>query len=168
MFGRLNLRWVLIALVSLVGIGGVIGVRSATAPAESSGAVHLVVDFGAGSAKEVLDKKVENFAGTGWQLLIAAGLKVQGTADYPNSFVCRINGWPSPSKESCSGTPSPTVGYWKYFIATSSLGGSWIASGTGAAGHKTECGSAEGWLWVTPESASDSKPRVKPEVQRCE
>ena len=145
---------------------------------ESTGAVQLVIDFGSDSGKSTIESTVPNFRGTGWQLLTRAGLKVQGTDEYPNSFVCRINDWPEATEQNCRDTPTYSEGSWKYFIADKKLGTGWIASGIGAAAHKTGCGKAEAWLWVgpeqtalgnasTPDTATALSPAIRPKFYPC-
>ena len=178
-----NLRFVLIALVVLVSAGWWIGMRSSgpvvspgvVAPAvvspgssSASDSVQLVVDFGAASGKPTFVKSIDGFDGTGWQLLEAAGLKIQGTDDYPKSFVCRINGWPTEAAQSCAKTPTFVEGSWKYFVASPELGSGWIVSGVGVAGHRSSCGQAEAWVWVAGgEDSTSVVPSVKPAVLKC-
>ena len=174
-----NLRIVRVALVVLVSAGWWIGMRSsgsAVAPGavalgsgSASGSVQLVVDFGAASGKPTFVKSIDGFEGTGWQLLEAAGLKVQGTDDYPKSFACRIDGWPTETAQNCADTPSFAEGSWKYFVASPEQGSGWIVSGVGVAGHRSTCGQAEAWVFVSPGTdATKVVPSVKPTVFKCE
>lgn len=173
---KISFRAVLIFLVLLVAAGGAISFNS-NAPATtsrnySSGAcvddgVTLVIDFGkSGPTSEV--RCALQFSGSSWQLFEAVGLQVQGTLQYPQSFVCRIEGWPK--NQSCKSTPNPQSGYWKYFIAT---GGQhvWKYSPIGAASRKPDCGDFEGWLFVSSEDGPEAEraaPRVEPNTFQCE
>ena len=48
--------------------------------------------------------------------LHAAGFQTAGTAQYGDAFVCRIDGLPSPAKESCAQTP-PANSSWSFYTA---------------------------------------------------
>lgn len=160
-------RLVATIVAGLVLLVGFIGVRLALEVGSTAKNVTLVVDFGNNPGWDQRTVVVEDFTGTGWDLLEESGLAVEGTADYPRAFVCRIDGWPRESDQDCMKMPTPQTGYWKYFVASASTGGNWIASGVGAAGHRPECGSAEGWLWVTESTPANAKPEVDPEVFVC-
>lgn len=177
-------RAVLWLTVPVVALTVAIGVRVAlTSSASSSGAieqstdsntgvqsnsVQLVVDFGNESGREIISKRVENFTGTGWELLLAAGLDPEGTGDYPTGFVCRLDGWPSPDLQDCSDTPTPTEGTWGYFVTNSEIGKSWIIAGVGSNMHRPKCGEAEAWVWIpSGKSISDVRPGIEPETIDC-
>lgn len=166
-----------LALLAIIGGAGalawVAGLWSSQNTASSShGRVQLVVDYGTAANRPRFEATVANFRGTGWQLLQKAGLSVQGTDEYPQSFVCRINDWPAAEVQNCRDTPTYAEGSWKYFIADQKLGNNWLASGFGAAAHQTGCGMAEAWLWVDPSQASSSKdsavPGIAPRFYPCE
>ena len=152
-----------------VAPGGVAPAVVSPGSGSAAGSVQLIVDFGAASGKPTFVKSVDGFDGTGWQLLEAAGLMVQGTDDYPKSFVCRIAGWPTEASQDCADTPTYAEGSWKYFVASPELGSGWIVSGLGVAGHRSSCGQAEAWVWVAGgEDSTTVVPRVKPTVFKCE
>ena len=157
------------ALIALVALGGFVSqkILAAGPGTNTPGRVHLVIDFGKQSKIAPIDRWVEGFNGTGWTLIQKAGLSVEGTADYPTSFVCRIAAWPPASTYSCEQTPNPAIGYWKYFVTNPSIGSGWIASGIGAAGHKPICGGAEGWLWVTSTTPETAVPAITPKTEKC-
>lgn len=172
---RLNLRVALFLLIGLVALGGVwsglttsetTGSRANGDVAEKS--VALVIDFGPDSGRKVKVVKVANlkFNATGWDVLVHAGMKVQGTDQYPTGFVCRIEGWPSEKNESCDGTPAYSKGHWAYFLSSTKIGGNWMLSGQGAATHVPECGDVEGWKWVAPNKEV-TQPTVKPDADEC-
>lgn len=171
---RLRLRSVLVALIALVAVGGLIAALNSgrklpdATEGAAGGSVQLVVDFGAASGLRTIDVRVPNFAGSGWQLLEQAGFDVEGTADYPNSFVCRLDGWPTRQMESCGSGASGRNGHWAYWVTNPSLGDGWILSGVGAAAHHPECGQAEAWVWVPAGLDSSAvKPRVAAKVFEC-
>ena len=178
---RHTLRW-LGSVLAIAGAGVLLWSLSSgwftNTGSQSTGAVQLVIDFGSNSGKSTIESTVPNFRGTGWQLLTRAGLKVQGTDEYPNSFVCRINDWPAATEQNCRDTPTYSEGSWKYFIADKKLGSGWIASGIGAAAHQTGCDKAEAWLWVGPEltalgnasapvTATALRPSIRPKFHPC-
>lgn len=177
---RFTLRKVLIGLVALAVIGWAFsGLKSQNAapvanPAQvqqdsnSTGAVTLVVDFGPESGLEPIIRKVEKFSGTGWELFAAAGVRVEGTAEFPTGFVCRIADVPASSDQDCLDTPKFSEGSWAYFVTNSELGSGWLLSGAGAATHRPECGGFEGWLWVEPgQSSGQQVPGVEPNPEPC-
>jgi hypothetical protein len=172
---RISPRSALLSLVAIVAIAGLIGALKGGRKVETSslsggkGSVQLVVEFGAASGMRTIDVRVPGFSGTGWQLLELAGFDIEGTADYPNSFVCRLDGWPTRSMESCTSGPSGRTGHWAYFVTNPALGAGWVMSGVGAAAHRAECGQAEAWVWVAPGAdTSKTAPKSQPRVFECE
>lgn len=175
---RIPLKSILLALIALVAIGSFASQLSETPdvsptkPASSSGSmchsngVTLVVDFGENSKKEALVTCAQNFSGTGWEIFAESGLKVEGTSEFPSSFVCRIQGWPSAEIQDCFDTPTYAEGSWTYYNASGS--GGWKLSGAGAATLKPECGTFEGWLFVEPgQDRNKVGPRIEPETFIC-
>lgn len=175
---------VLVSLLAMVALGAVISVTpinensstskslaklpSADQVACETTGITLVVDFG-DDQSGVQEYCVDDFTGSGWQLLKAAGLEILGTAEYPESFLCRINNVPASDVEDCLGTPSLSKGTWVYFVASASqAGGSWIRSGMGAAARNPECGDVDGWRFVTSTSDANSPPRIEPKPFTCE
>lgn len=169
-------RAVLFALIGLVAIGSLItaspssskvtaNVISGEACAKSG--VTLVIDFG-DQSRAPLVTCVKNFAGTGWQLFEAAGIAVEGTAEYPQSFVCRISEFPSTKDEDCLGTPNYNSGTWVYFSSTDSAQTSgWNRSPQGAASRKPGCGDFEGWRFVVGAESSSQIPNFEPHPFVC-
>ena len=171
---------VLVSLLAMVALGAVISVapskeNSAPSKTPSTNQVAcrdtgttLIVDYGTGQTG-VQSYCVENFEGSGWQLLQAAGLKILGTAEYPESFLCRVNDFPAAEAEDCLGTPSYSAGTWVYYIASASnAGGSWVRSGIGAAARKPGCGDVDGWRFVNSNTDANSRPRMEPKPFTCE
>lgn len=171
---------VLISLLAIVALGAVISVAPSnenSAPSKSPSTnqvactvsgTTLIVDYGdsQGSAQSYC---VENFAGSGWQLLQEAGLNIVGTAEYPESFLCRINDVPAADAEDCLGTPSFSTGTWVYYVASAgTAGGSWVRSGMGATARKPSCGEVDGWRFVTSNTDANSPPRFEPKPFTCE
>ena len=171
---RLRLRSVLVALIAFVAVGGLITALDSGRKAQDAadgadgGSVQLVVDFGASSELRTIDVRVPNFAGSGWQLLEQAGVEVEGTADYPKSFVCRLDGWPTRQMESCDSAPSVRNGHWAYWVTNPALSDGWVLSGVGAAAYVAQCGQAEAWVWVPPGlDSAKVRPRVAAQTFEC-
>ena len=164
---RLNLRVALFLLIGLVAIGGVwSGSQSSSSTDDKSATV--VIDFGADSGRE---PKVIELTGvpaeqTGWDLLVRAEVDVQGTAQYPTGFVCRLDGWPTVAAETCDETPAYSDGHWAYYVTSHEISKGWLLSGQGAATHVVECGGFEGWKWVGPREEA-TPPSVSPEIREC-
>ncbi len=105
--------------------------------------VTVVVDFTAlGGGVQVAC--APGAPATGLAALQGAGFTVTGTARWGLTFVCRINGLPTPATEPCVNTP-PATAYWSYWHAPS--GGAWSYSTSGAASHDPAPGSVEGWAF---------------------
>lgn len=171
---KVSLRAVLIALISLIAIGSLVSVSEdkpriikpqlTSSPCVDSG-VTLIVDQG-GDQDQMLIRCVKDFKGTGWNIFSAANLNVQGTAEYPESFVCRIDGFPSEDSEDCLATPSFTKGTWVYFNATAE-NTEWMRSGLGAALRTPGCGDYEGWRYLTSADQSTVAPRIEARPFKC-
>ncbi|MEY3908471.1 MAG: hypothetical protein RLZZ90_378 [Actinomycetota bacterium] len=177
---RFSLRKVLLGLIALVVIGGFFSglnfqnagpeadPRMAQEGSPDTGPVTLVVDFGPESGLEPIIRRVESFGGTGWELFAAAGVSVEGTAEFPTGFICRIAEHPEREKQDCLDTPQFSEGSWAYFVTNSKLGSGWLLSGAGASTHQPECGGYEGWLWVAPGQSSGQKlPSVEARPESC-
>ena len=174
-------RAVLISLIAIVAVGGLVvpslqngpkannaNQRASTKGACTKQGVTLIVDFGTESKLAPIQQCIISKDLSGWQILQAAGLRVIGTTEYPNAFVCRINEWPSQKVEDCSGTPGLTSGSWVYLYSKPGSNG-WFRSPVGAATRKPLCGEVEGWLFVN-QLAGDQKfasPKIKPTPFIC-
>ncbi len=179
---RLFVRLSLIGLVALVAIGFAVntilqadgstpGTKQIDAVTFVDGTcsqdgISLTIDFGTREDLPAIDRCVSNFTKTSWDLLISAQLSVTGTQKYPVGFVCRINGFPDESVESCMDTPNSRVGSWAYFVAGSGSG-SWQYSSWGASSHKPACGSAEAWVFRYPDENLETLPTIDPQTSVC-
>jgi hypothetical protein len=135
-------------LAAAVGAGVVLGAAgllpptpasAAAACADSSIGVTVVVDFsyfGGG----IQTSCVPGDPGTGLNALQRL-YSTQGTQQFGNAYVCRINGLPTPDTEACVVTP-PSNAYWSYWHG---VNGSWRYSTIGAAGYDVGVGAVEGW-----------------------
>lgn len=179
---RLFVRLSLVGLVALVAVGFAlyslgkadsgkkvdeikIPVTVTEGECNDSG-INLSVDFGTKSSTPSINKCVNNFTGTSWDLFGAAGLAVTGTSKYPIGFVCRIENFPDETKEPCLDTPDPKLGSWAYFIAQPKAS-SWQYSTWGAATHKPTCGSAEAWVFRYPDENLETTPQTTPKTSDC-
>jgi hypothetical protein len=187
---RKLMRWTLLGLIALVALAalapallkaaGITITRSTdTGPHKATATltegwckangVAIVVDFGAGSGKPAVIRCLASFRGTGWQALEQAGLKPAGTAQYAVGFVCRLANFPPQSRQDCANTPTYAQGVWSYYIAGPRTGNHWMFSGSGAASRKPECGSVEGWVFITEaDSANRNGPSTKPQTRICD
>lgn len=177
---RISLRTVLIALVGLVAIGGLISTGAlstvskspVTDSAKSSGfcssdGVSLVIDYGNKANISPVVSCGFSFEGTGWELFAATEQEVEGTAEYPVGFVCRINGFPESKEQPCTSTPTSAEGSWAYYYATAELGDNWLFSAAGASMRKPLCGDVDAWVFVNPGEKSH-EPSVTPQTKKCQ
>ena len=165
-------RAVLLFLLAIVAIGSVTTTTNSS-PSTASRVVDglcsedgttLVIEYGP-LVQESIVRCVQNFSGTGWDLFEAAELNVEGTADYPNSFVCRIQDLPSSEAEPCDGTPNGQTGSWIYFVANADdKPRKWQRSPVGASGRTPKCGDSEAWVFSKDATAS---PTTKPSRNEC-
>lgn len=165
-------RAVLLALLAIVAIGSLAttsktsSTKNASVAKEacSDSGITLIVEFGLlKKASEVLC--INNFSGSSWQLFEAAGLRVEGTAEYPNSFVCRIQDLPGKKIESCQGTPNPASGSWVYFVSSgTNPDKDWVRSPVGATGRSPECGDSEAWVFTDDSTVI---PDIEPSAIDC-
>ena len=165
-------RAVLLALLAMVAIGS-LATSSNTASSSNASVIEgacaesgitLVIEYGPLN-KEPLVRCIDNFSGSSWGLFEAAGVSVDGTAEYPNSFVCRIQDLPGREIESCRGTPNPQMGSWVYFVSISSNPNrDWLRSPVGASSRYPECGDSEAWVFTKDSTAV---PSIEPGSNEC-
>ena len=173
---KVPFRAVLISLIALVAIGGLVVPslpRSTDNAVSKSGActdfgTSVIVDFGSDSKLQPIIRCVHSSNLSGWQVLETAQLEIEGTREYPKSFVCRINNWPNEKSEDCIGTPSITGGSWVYFFSKPGSN-DWQRSPVGAGTRKPVCGEVEGWLYVSKLTGDkkNSSPKIKPSPFSC-
>jgi len=171
---RIRLRTILLLLVGLIALGGVVStIPNINLGFYSSkncgvGSTSLLVDFGTGATPMTSETCAADFTGTGWQLFAATETTVEGTADFPSGFVCRIEDVPAAEKESCTSTPGADAGRWAYFYATAATGSTWHYSLQGAATRHPACGDWDGWRYLLPgENPKDHPPRMAAKPYRC-
>jgi hypothetical protein len=113
--------------------------------------VTVVVDFSAFGGTTLV-RCAAGSPSTGLAALAGAGLSVEQVLAVPG-FVCRIDGQPGPSAESCATTP-PATAAWSYWVAP--RGGSWTYSQVGAGYRTPPQGSVEGWAFA--DGSGQAKP----------
>jgi hypothetical protein len=125
--------------------------------------VSVVVDFGpyGGAAVECAPGDPP----TGLEALADAGFTWEGTRQF-GSFVCRIDGLPTPDDDQCVRTP-PADAYWSYW--RSELGGRWTYAPIGADVTDPKPGEVDGWAFgdggppsVAPPALPESPPPASP------
>lgn len=110
--------------------------------------VTIVVDFG--TLKSPALKKCAT-AGTAAEALKAAGIATEGTADYGDQVVCRVDELPSPASESCAKLPS--AAYWAVWVKPA--GGVWAYAQEGVTTQQVTAGQSLGLVYTV---GSDSTP----------
>ena len=165
-------RAVLLFLLAIVAIGSVTTTsnnsespvaQALDGPCSEAGTT-LVIEYGP-LERESIVRCVQDFSGNSWELFEAADLTVEGTANYPSSFVCRIQNLPSTEIEPCDGTPSVQTGSWIYFLANADdKPRKWQRSPVGASSRKPQCGDSEAWVFSNDAEVS---PLTTPSSNEC-
>jgi hypothetical protein len=148
---------------------GAVSEKAISQDACSDEGVTLVIDYGSQSQRPTSSqcavKYGDSGADSGWNLFSATRNTVAGTSDYPEGFVCRINGFPNSKVESCRHTPSLGSGTWAYFIATDASG--WHYAQIGASVSHPLCGTWQGWRFIPAGQQRIAPPRVTPQTFQC-
>lgn len=171
--------------VTSLGLASVLAVSLAVvtpAPAQAAGqpgycpdatGVTVVVDFqalGGGVVVRCAPAPLPG-SGTGLDALVAAGISLEGTRRWGDSFICRLGGKPAVTTslavtgqsgyhEQCLDTP-PSAAFWGYWHASN--GGSWQYSLQGVKSYQTTPGGFEGWSFSLDASGSGNPvPRLTP------
>ncbi|WP_066462160.1 hypothetical protein [Sanguibacter suarezii] len=147
-----------------------------TAPSEVEpcGGVSIIVDFGALDAPGVRGcAPVESRDSvSGLDALVAAGVSIEGTAQWGTAFVCRVDGRPGAEedivlpdgqlvRESCARTPSQQA-YWSLWHADQS---EWRYATTGVGDLDLAAGDTLALVFTTGPQAA-AAPEVLPEQVR--
>lgn len=141
----------LIAVIVLALLG--IGFVAFTQP--KSTCVNLYVDFGSLDSGSKIEKCIEAFEETpASDILKAAKLETQGTEKYGDLVVCRVNGLPDSSRESCKDMPAEDA-YWALIIKEGepfplpfNTAGEWGWAEVGVAELKLHPGDSLGLVFV--------------------
>ena len=97
-------------VVALLGVGVVSLYQP---PADC---VSIYVDYGSLDSASTLKKCISATEKTNaLELLASAKIEMQGTDKYGNAVVCRLNGLPDASVESCAEMP-PAEAYWAVYV----------------------------------------------------
>jgi hypothetical protein len=91
-------------------------------------------------------------AGVAADALASAGITTEGTADYGDQVVCRVDGQPSVEDESCATLPADA--YWALWIKTAS-DAEWEYAQEGVATQPVEAGQSLGLVYTV---GTDSTP----------
>jgi hypothetical protein len=84
--------------------------------ASNEDCVNLYVDYGSINNQEKITRCISAVDDTNaLDILAKASLKIEGTNKYGNAVVCRVNGLPDKSVESCEIMP-PENAYWAVII----------------------------------------------------
>jgi hypothetical protein len=103
-------------IISLIGIGILVGVSFVVLDSTKSTCVNLVVDYGSLDSGSVVEKCIETSGEiSALDLMANAKIEVQGTDKYGNAVVCRLNNLPDASVESCAEMP-PAEAYWAVYV----------------------------------------------------
>jgi hypothetical protein len=103
-------------IISLVGIGILVGVGFVAFTPAKSTCVNLVVDYGSLDSGSVVEKCIETSGEiSALDLMANAKIEVQGTDKYGTAVVCRLNNLPDASVESCAEMP-PAEAYWAVYV----------------------------------------------------
>lgn len=138
-------RIVWLVAAGVVAMGSVIAVPAAAqdGPCSTADGVTVIVDA-TSLGGSISQRCAVDAPSSGLAALQRAGFSWSPVASQP-AMVCRINGRPTPSDQTCSSTP-PSNAYWGYFRAT--RGGTWKYSSVGAASAPIR-GGVEGWVFLT-------------------
>lgn len=103
-------------IISLVVLAVLVGCGFAVVSNLQPTCVNLYVDYGSLDSGATVEKcivvsgEVEAI-----KLLADANIELEGTQKYGNAVVCRLNGLPDASVESCAEMP-PAEAYWAVFV----------------------------------------------------
>ncbi|MDR1151783.1 MAG: hypothetical protein LBK72_04785, partial [Bifidobacteriaceae bacterium] len=149
-------------------------VRPGICTTADDGAVTLVIDYhGLGADTETYCVAGLDASAVGADVLTAAGVTVQGTVHDGPSFVCRLQGQPSPTRtlaipgnssytETCDATP-PTTAHWSYWWAAPGES-AWTYATRGLTTNRVRPGGFEGWSFSQSASGGDPiAPGLAPE-----
>lgn len=115
----------------------------------SGAEVTVQVDFGALGADRIRECAP---AGAAADALDAVGISTEGTADYGDQVVCRVNDQPAPEVESCDTLPAD--GYWALWVRDAP-DGEWAYAEEGVTTLQLEGGQSLGLVYTR---GTDSTP----------
>ena len=107
---RMKKPVIAVLIIALLGIGVVSLYQPPT------NCVSIYVDYGSLDSSSPIERCViTSGEGEALALLDIARISIEGTQKYGNAVVCRVNGLPDSTVESCSEMP-PAEAYWAVFI----------------------------------------------------
>jgi hypothetical protein len=130
----------LLALAGCAGTGHAGATPSASTSASASASagpcaeVTVIVDFGTFDSPAI---RACGTAGVALDTLKAAKVSTEGSGDYGDAVVCRVDNHPTPAEESCAKLPSDA--YWALWVK-SSADGKWEYAQEGVATLKLTAG----------------------------
>ncbi len=143
----------LVALAGCAGTGhtGPTGTPKAppTAAAQTCAKVTVVVNFGTLDAPTIHTCGPEGIA---LDTLKAAKVATEGSGDYGDAVVCRVDDHPAPAQESCAKLPSDA--YWALWVK-SSPDADWAYAQEGVSALKLTAGESVGLVYT---HGTDSTP----------
>ena len=81
---------------------------------ENKECINVFVDY-PGDAVDATHCVNSDFQANALDVLLKAGYKIEGTIKYGDAVVCRVNGFPDKSVESCESMP-PAEAYWAVLV----------------------------------------------------
>ncbi|CAN5314435.1 hypothetical protein BH11ACT3_BH11ACT3_17170 [soil metagenome] len=130
---------------------------AATTPDTSSTSdtcdVRVLVDFGTLGADPIDDCAS---AGIAADSLTAAGVTTEGTADYGDQVICRVNEEPAPADETCATLPADF--YWALWVK-SSADAEWEYAQEGAATLQLDTGQSLALVYTDAADADPAPPQ---------
>ena len=126
--------------------------NEASAPTETCD-VRVLVDFGTLGADPIDDCAEAGIAGDS---LKAAGITTEGTADYGDQVICRVNDEPAPADESCATLPADF--YWALWVKPSS-DAEWEYAQEGAATLQLDAGQSLALVYTDAADADPAPPQ---------
>jgi len=145
----------LVAMAGCAGTGqaGATPAASTSASASASAGpcteVTVIVDFGTLDSPAI---RACGPAGVALDTLKKAKISTEGSGDYGDTVVCRVDNHPTPAEESCAKLPSDA--YWALWVK-SSADGKWDYAQEGVATLKLTAGESVGLVYT---HGTDSTP----------
>ncbi len=156
---------VIAALAAAFAAAPVVGVSAPAAasagPCSPGTGVTIVVDRNPGDNVDGAEYCASSSGGKTVKVAMEAAPVSKEEVSSEPGFVCRIEGHPSPSTQSCAETP-PAEAYWRLYWSNG-RSTSWSASSYGYAALKVPTGGSVGWAYQGGGSgAPDQAPAVRP------
>lgn len=169
--GRRGRTWLAVTALGAAGCtAGLIVGATTTANADPIGecsttaGVIVAVDFTAWGGN--IERGCDATLTTGYDALHAAGFTTAGDVQDGPTFICRIDGDPTPTQQDCVATP-PADAYWSYWHADVGQN-TWSYSHVGAADYHPPAGSVDAWTFgATDIDGTTGQPSFSPDAVRA-